>query len=254
MAVRERDLSDPHRSVVLHQVDMDLTNDFYEGEWEAEPEAEVAAVLVEIVFGNAEVTVEAPAAEQMSRYGAVKLFVSRIGSGAKIISVKIATKTKATVRVTVAFLKKQGSAALRDLPCKVCKAVCRLLVRSALAHLGIPYLDALKTVKMPKPEIDMGLGHFPSFPDLSHLGVSSNETVDVLVGKPIELIQDVRTAITKLLFGNASGPLQDLFASVDLGLRKAIGVAFDTVNWFFDVTDKIYTEACRLVGCCPAAA
>jgi hypothetical protein len=110
------------------------------------------------------------------------------------------------------------SKALDALPCKACKVVCRLGVSAILAHFGVPYLVGGAS-------------------DQGSVGVSGAGEAcrNFLIDYPTPA---------------DPGPLAPLLEKLGTKFVAAIGTAFAAVGWVFDVTDRLYTKACEILGCC----
>ncbi|MBM3091631.1 hypothetical protein GFB56_12490 [Ensifer sp. T173] len=152
----------------------------------------------------------------------VELYLYRPSKKLWSLSLRIKAKGDSAFRATVGFFKRTIENANKDLTCKACKAVCKLLVSTILASIGIPYLD----------------------------GAEAADAVDQAVS-----LKEYRTGI-EALADNPVAPdhrassIGELMARIDPSLLKGIRFALDAMNWYLDATDKIYTFACAQVGCC----
>ncbi|MGF1631872.1 MAG: hypothetical protein ACFCUT_20540 [Kiloniellaceae bacterium] len=105
---------------------------------------EQAIVLVEQVVGRpgdlgAEIQNIPP--RQLSRYERVKVFMGDFAEGSRDLTLQVYMKASSFVRITVATLRSGIASAFRKLPCRLCKKLVNLLLTTALALLGVPYMD-----------------------------------------------------------------------------------------------------------------
>ena len=104
-----------------------------------------AVVLVEQITGDGgdvEAEVENLPPENLSRYGRAKVFMGDFAEGARDLSLRIYLRAANFVRITVATIRSGLASVFKRLPCRLCKKLVNLLLTSALALIGVPYMDA----------------------------------------------------------------------------------------------------------------
>lgn len=188
--------------------------------------------------------------EELSKYRKVCLRFIRVTENLKTIALSITTATKASVRITIAFIKREAKNLRKNFSCRLCKQLCRLAVSAMLAHFSVPYLDAEASVDMPginPPDMTTG-GKGPFFDDPLKNILNPTTKVPVHVGEPV----DVNDLCKSFLDKPDSGPswLKDLFDSIDPKAIAGIRAALEVVEWLFDAKDRLYTSACEFIGMC----
>lgn len=250
--MRSKQSSHPSRNskINIQHIDIELANDSFQHELEVDDTVTAASILVETVSGKTEVNVEGGSLEQLSNYKRVKLFAGRIAKNARTISLKISSKVKSVVRVTITTMSNLISKAVDELPCKVCKEVCKLAISAVLAHIGVPYLEVGKIFEMPgisPPDQTLSGPFFPSS-SVKDIGADPTTIIPVDFGKPINLESHMNQIDGAL---GPEGVLSKLvLPNIPQELFLAIRSTLQAVNWIFDATDKIYTGACKIVRCC----
>ncbi|MGF6254283.1 hypothetical protein [Ensifer sp. LBL] len=148
----------------------------------------------------------------------VELYILRAGPAIESFKLSIKSHAGSAFRATVGFFKKAFHEAKEEFSCKLCKALCKLVVSALLANLGIPYFD----------------------PENAAAAINLSEHQDLIA----TALTDPSHALNPLLaevMGKIEGPLLET-------IRDVLAVA----NWWLDVTDRLYGRACAMVGCCQA--
>jgi hypothetical protein len=204
--IKQKTIADDNAQVHVIEGELTKSKELVQ-EFEFPEGAEIAVVLVETLSGELSISVEGLANEELSDYERIKLRISSIGAGIESLILRISSNVNSKLRITIAFLKKKAS----ELPCKLCKELCRLSVSALLANFGIPYLDADITKEMP------GVLWPDDMPDISAtdeltLGVDPDSTISVQFGEPVKLSDN---CIKFLSDGeNAKGVVAELFHSI----------------------------------------
>lgn len=248
-------LPEPSATIVVNEGEIHPDQPF-ETEIAVPEGATHALVLVERLSGGRQVEVDlsgltADELGELSRLEQVRARFLRVASNTETIAIRVASSAKAAYRVTVAFLRREVTAARKNFSCRACKQLCRLAVSTLLAHLGIPYLDAEATVDMPEVlPPDPATAPRPPFhpgndPLKRQLGDS---TVPVQVGQPVP----VGPACRALLEQPEGAPawVREMFELIDPKAIAAVRFALGLVDWVFDATDRFYTAVCERLGMC----
>lgn len=227
----------------------------FEAEYVAPDSATHAVILVETLSGSTRLSFSAPSLsndirEERSQYKKVCLRLIQVAENFKSIALSITAATKASVRITIAFIKREATNLRKSFSCRLCKQLCRLAVSAMLAYFGIPYLDAEASVDMPginPPEMTTG-GKGPFFDDPLKNILNPDVKVPVQVGGPVEVNDSCKSFLAK----PDSGPtwLKDLFESIDPKAIAGVHAALEVAEWMFDATDRLYTSACKSIGMC----
>ncbi|WP_104662426.1 hypothetical protein [Ensifer adhaerens] len=146
----------------------------------------------------------------------VELYILRPGPAIENFKLSIKSHANAAFRATVGFFKRGFQKAYDELPCKLCKVVCRLVVSALLANLGIPYFDPENAAAA----IDISQHH---------------EVIATVLTDPSQARHEL---------------LAEVLGRIDWSLLNAVRVALDGANWLLDATDRLYGRACAMVGCC----
>ena len=136
--VKETDIGT--EPVDFHEVDVELDDDNIEQAFKSDSNSKFVAVLVATIFREGRLTLKGFTNENISKYAAVKLYLGNLAAEAMHFTVRLASKGKSVVRLTVAFFKRNVKKARKDFKCKACKTVCRFAVSAILSHFAIPYL------------------------------------------------------------------------------------------------------------------
>ncbi|HEV7308453.1 hypothetical protein [Ensifer sp.] len=147
--------------------------------------------------------------------GRVELYVLHAKSEFRSLKLRVASKAGAAFRLTIGYFRKTAADLQKELPCKLCKAACKLTLAVILAHLGIPYLR----------------------PDGADAGMDLTTFQDVI--RPI--LEDPHAA--------AQRAIAELLTQT--GVLSSIRVALELIGWIWDVEERFYTFACTMAGCCP---
>lgn len=257
--MKQKISSEPSVTIVLAEGEV-AKGKAYETEIDRPDGATHAIVLVESLSGAAEATVEVSTEtdtdeqrEELSRFKRVQLRFIQLASSAESVVLRVTSKSKAMVRVTIAFFKREAASLKRNFSCRACKQLCRLAVSALLAHLGIPYLDAEATIDMPGVKVpDETTGAPAKWSSISDLlkSTQNDSTVPVLVGNPVSLDSECRNILERP--DTAPSWVRDMFDLVDPKAIAAVRVALEAVDWVFDATDRLYTSACESIGMCKA--
>lgn len=209
-------------TVQLQELNVEIDQGESDHEFEFEEDVEVAVVLVEIMSGKVDIKLTDFPEEDCSKHDSVKLYLGRLAGGARHLAVRLASKGKSVVRLTVAFFKRNFKDAYNALPCNACKAVCRLAVHALLAHFAIPYITATQAKPVSIRTLGMNGEHCRQF--LMNYGAMANQ-----------------------------GQLGVLFDHLGSQFVTAITGAFEFVDWVFNATEGLYAKACEMLGCCKSA-
>jgi hypothetical protein len=209
--------------IQLQEFTVEIDDETYEHEFDFDENPEFVAVMVEILSGHLDAPPTDFLGENVSKYDSVKLYLGRLADGARHFAVRLKSKGKSLVRLTIASFKKKVEDLPKYLPCKLCKRVCRFAVCAILASFGVPYL---------------GVGVLPL-----HLGVSG--------GSGVACKHFLMNSFATMANHGQLGVLLDRLGPHFL---LAIRDAFVFVDWVFDATDSLYTKACQFLGCCPTPA
>ncbi|MGT2441531.1 hypothetical protein ACU4I5_01930 [Ensifer adhaerens] len=147
----------------------------------------------------------------------VELYILQPGSAIESFKLSIKSHAGAAFRATVGFFKRTIQKAYEELPCKLCKALCKLVVSALLAQLGIPYFDPASATAA----IDITQHH---------------DVIATVLADPSQARHEL---------------LAEVLGRIDWSLLNAVRVALDGANWLLDATDRLYGRACAMVGCCP---
>ena len=216
MRVKEiqADDSDAHR---LSEQKIELrAGEFYEREWENLEDFESVAALIENLEGSAEIEFQGPPGE-WSKLKGVRLYAGKITKNIKKIAVRIKAVTASTVRVTVAFLKKEGWKALQRMSCNACKAFLRFAINILLVSIGAPPIS----IDVPFAE------HLDIAGITQHLGA---------------IIHSAGSMLPEGLCAFFGGITPAFWT----GLQAVLGV----VDFFTDHVTRGLEAGCRVVGCC----
>ncbi|MDP9634338.1 UNVERIFIED_ORG: hypothetical protein J2W85_006425 [Ensifer adhaerens] len=147
--------------------------------------------------------------------GRVELYILHAKSEFRSLKLRIVSQPGAAFRLTIGYFRKTATDLQKELPCKLCKAACKLTLTVILASLGIPYLS---------PEgADAGM-------DLT----TFQDQIRPILEDPQALAY---RAVAELL--------------TQTGLLGALRVALELVGWIWDIEERFYTFACSKAGCCP---
>lgn len=211
----QEDESDGHQ-LSEHTVEL-RAGEFYEREWEALADFETVAALIETLEGSAEVEFQGPPGE-WSKLKGVRLYAGKLTKNIKKVAVRIKAITASTVRVTVAFLRKEAWDGLKRASCKACKVLVRFAINALLVSIGVPTLS----IDVPLSE------HFDIAGITKHLGAI------------------VHSAGAQLL----PEGLADFFAGLGPKFWLALQGVLGVVDVFTDHVDRGLEAACRVIGCC----
>jgi hypothetical protein len=175
-------------------------------------------ILLEILAGRGDFLVQGfdeanSAAASLQRRQ--RVYILRPVEANRRIAVGMFAAVNSKVRATIACFKRKIVDTSAELSFPLCRALCKLLVASSLAWMGIPSPDILDRVE-----------------------ISSTPSVEQM---------------RQLLIGTeTTGSSQnELLALVDPDLRTAILDVMEETMWLLDMRDQIHTAACQMVGCCP---
>jgi|HubBroStandDraft_1064217.scaffolds.fasta_scaffold54073_1 hypothetical protein len=211
----EDDDSDAHRlSEQLVELE---AGEVYEREWINLDTLESVAALIETLgSGETHVEFEGPPGQWATK-DRVRLYAGKIGQGTKRIALRIKASVKSSVRVTVAFLKKEGRDALKRMSCKACKTFIKLSINVILTSLGLP------TISTDVPFIE----HL-------HIGEVTQRLAAVVHSAGSLLPQGV----------------QAFFAGISPTFWQALEGTFAVVGFFTEALERSLAAACRVIGCC----
>lgn len=170
----------------------------YETEIEVPNDAEHAVVLFETIRGDVNYEYDGIHGDNLSRTedGRVRLFIFRVRNDARVIRLRISAAAGSRFRASVAFFKRAIREGIERLPCKSCKLLCRILISSMLAHLGIPFIEPQDAVSMP------GVPLPPRFPGGGEWTLPA-PTIEVM-GDPVSLA-NCKDALVELTQGTIDG-------------------------------------------------
>ena len=103
-----------------------------------------AVVLVEQLGGEpGELSVEASniPGTQLSSHGKAQVFMGNFVDDAQDITLRVYLQATRWVRITIATIRSGVANAFGKLPCRLCKKLVKMLLMTALALLGVPYMD-----------------------------------------------------------------------------------------------------------------
>lgn len=147
--------------------------------------------------------------------GRVELYILHAHSEFRSLKVRVESQVGAAFRLTIGYFRRSATDLQKELPCKLCKAACKLTLTVILANLGIPYL--------------------------------SPEGADA--GMDLTTFQDQIRPILENPQAAAHRAVAELLSQT--GLLSAIRVALELIGWIWDVEERFYTFACSKAGCCP---
>ncbi|MBB3655272.1 hypothetical protein FHX15_000471 [Rhizobium sp. BK650] len=175
-------------------------------------------ILLEILVGRGDFLVQGFDEENSaaaSLRGRQRVYIVRPAKAARRIAVGIFAAVDSKVRATIACFKGEIVDTPAELTFPLCRALCKLLVASSLAWMGIPSPDILDRVEISSP---------PSVERMRQLFIGTD----------------------------AIGSSQnELLALVDPSLRSAILDVMEETMWLLDMRDQLHAAACEMVGCCP---
>lgn len=239
-------------SLVVREQKLEIDRESSEQKFQLEGDDRLAVVLVEVVSGHMNISIEGVSGEQLSKYRSVTLYAGRVAEEQKGLAVRLASRDKATVRLTIAFFSRPVDNATKRFSCKDCTVMCRFVLRTILAYQGISYLDAETTVDLPDvidPDTESPMDWFNRPISESNLGVDPKNTVPVLVGEPIALGENCKKFFTDGIYDSGHHPLGDLIERLGPQLMGAMRDALESANWGYDASDGLYSNACRRLGC-----
>lgn len=180
-------------------------------------------VLLEILAGDVTFTLRGPDVENLAKgFGdRVRLYVMPPARRAYDAFLEVRARAGSRFRAIIARIGSAFAAAASDLPCCACKRVCKLLVSTVLAAVGVPDPqdlapgDLLQITAEQSYELDEGLGH---------AGIHG----------PL-----------------AEGPIGTFLALFADNIRSVVWSSLQAAQQVFQPPDRIYTFACRRIGCCP---
>jgi hypothetical protein len=216
MRVKEgpADDSDAHR-LSEQRIELD-PGEFYEREWHDLSDFESVAALIETLDGSPQIEFEGPPGE-WSKLERVRLYAGRLTENIKKIAVRIRATTATTVRVTVAFLKKEGREGLRRMSCKACKTFILFALNILLTSMGVPLIS----IHAPLAE------HLNIAAIIKHLGAIVHSAGSIL-----------------------PEGLRAFFGGIAPSFWTALQGALDVVNFVTNHVDRGLEAGCRVVGCC----
>ena len=135
--------------------------------------------------------------------------------------------------------------------CRACTVVCRFSLKAILAHQGISYSSAEATIEMPDvpyPELTIDC-YRPNRVNEPWIHTDPKNTVTVPVGKPIALGVDCKKFFSDGTYRSDHHPLGEIMKRVGPELMGAMRDALESVNWVYDSSDDLYSNACRRLGC-----
>jgi hypothetical protein len=133
------DDSDAHR---LSEQRIELAKDeYYEHEWEDLDGIDSVVALIQTLKGDAAIEFQGPPGPDLSKVARVRLYAGKLTSNIRKVAVRIRAATATTLRVTVAFVKREALQGWKHVSCKACKTLIRLGINALLTSAGIPPLD-----------------------------------------------------------------------------------------------------------------
>ncbi|MBD9488741.1 hypothetical protein [Ensifer sp. ENS11] len=147
--------------------------------------------------------------------GRVELYILNAKIEFRSLKLRVESQAGAAFRLTMAFFRKTVTNIKEEMPCKLCKAACKVTLSVILASLGIPYLDL--------EEAQAGI-NLTGFKD--EIGQFLDNPQAAAHGIVAELLEQT-------------------------GLVGAIRIALEVLGWICDAEDRLYTFACSQAGCCP---
>lgn len=180
-------------------------------------------LLLEILAGDVTFTLRGPDVENLAKsFGdRVRLYVIPPARRAYDAFLEIRARAGGRFRAIIARIDRAFLGAANDLPCRACKQVCKLLVSTVLAYVGIPNPedlapgDVLQMTEEQSHHLDEALGH---------AGIHG----------PL-----------------AEGPIGTFLALFAENVRGVVWSALQTAQQVFELPDRIYGLACERLGCCP---
>ncbi|MGF6174332.1 hypothetical protein [Ensifer sp. 4252] len=180
-------------------------------------------LLLEILAGDVTFTLRGPDVKNLAKGlgDRVRLYIMPPARRAYDAFLEIRARTGSRFRAIIARIGSAFVRAANALTCRACKQVCKLLISTVLAYVGIPNPEDLargEVLQMTAEqvyELDEGLGH---------AGIHGP-----LAEEPI-------------------GTFLALFAE---NFRGVVWSALQTAQQVFQLPDRIYSFACDRLGCCP---
>ncbi|WP_457583596.1 hypothetical protein [Ensifer canadensis] len=180
-------------------------------------------LLLEILEGDVTFTLRGPDVENLAKDFAdrVRLYIMLPARRAYDAFLEIRARPGSRFRAMIARIGSAFVHATDALSCRACKQVCKLLISTVLAYVGIPNpedltpREVLQITAEQSYELDEGLGH---------------------------------AGIRGPLAQGSIGAFLALFAD---NVRSVVWSALQNAQQVFEPPDRIYTFACRRLGCCP---
>ena len=190
--------------------------EFYEREWENLDDFQSVAAIIENLEGLPEIEFQGPSGEWSARKG-VRLYAGRLTKNIRKVAVRIKAVTATTVRVTVAFLKKEARDGLRRVSCKGCKALIRFAINVLLTSIGVPPIS----IELPFAE------HLDIAGYIKHLGAIVHSAGSIL-----------------------PEGVSAFFGGINPAFWTGLQGVLDSVDFVTGHIDRGLEAGCRVVGCC----
>lgn len=180
-------------------------------------------VLLEILAGDVTFTLRGPDVENLAKGSRdrVRLYVMPPARRAYDAFLEVRARAGSRFRATLARIGSTFAAAASELPCCACKHVCKLLVSTVLAAVGVS-----------DPQ-DLAPGH------LLQMTAEQSQYLDEALG---------HSGIYGPLAEGSVGTFLALFAD---NVRGVVWSALQASQQAFEPPDRIYGLACERLGCCP---
>lgn len=180
-------------------------------------------LLLETLAGEVTFTLRGPDVENLAKgFGdRVRLYVMPPARRAYDAFLEIRAKAGSRFRAIIARIGSAFLWGVTELPCRACKLVCKLLVSTVLASVGVP-----------NPE-DLPPGN------VLKMTAEQSKQLDEALG---------RVGIHGLL---AEGPIGTFLALFAQNVRGVVWSTLKTAQQTFERPDRIYGIACERLGCCP---
>jgi hypothetical protein len=209
------DDSDAHR---LSEQRIELAKDeYYEHEWEDLDGIDSVVALIETLKGDAAIEFQGPPGPDLSKVARVRLYAGKLTSNIRKVAVRIRAATATTLRVTVAFVKREALQGWKRVSCKACKTLIRLGINALLTSAGIAPLD-----------IDIPLKEY----------------------LPLDQAQTWLAGVAHSLGVGIPEGLTQVFSALGPQFWPALKGTLDVLTWVTESVDRVLEAGCRVVGCC----
>lgn len=180
-------------------------------------------LLLETLAGEVTFTLRGPEVENLAKgFGdRVRLYVMPPARRAYDAFLEIRARAGSRFRAIIARISSAFVGLASQLSCRACKEVCKLLVSTVLAYVGVSNPD------------DLAPG------DLLQMTAEQSQHLDEALSY---------AGVYGPLAEGAIGTFVALFADT---VRGVVWSALQAARQVFQPSDRIYTAACVRIGCCP---